>query len=83
MSMLARTPEQLGQALRRARKEAGLSQTQLAERCGLWQETISRIEGGSPGTRLDTMMEICAALELEIVIGPRSRGNSDYLADTQ
>lgn len=82
MSDLARTPGQFGQILRRARKNAGLSQSALAERCGLWQETISKIEGGSPGSRLETVMEICAALDLEITIGQRTRGNTDYLADT-
>jgi len=82
MSTLARTPRQFGQALRRVRKNTGLSQSDLAGRCGLWQETISKIEGGSPGSRLETVMEICAALDLEIVIRQRTKGNSDYLADT-
>ncbi len=34
MSDLARTPGQFGQVLRRARKNAGFSQSDLAERCG-------------------------------------------------
>lgn len=82
MTILARTPKQIGQALRRERKKAGLNQTDLAERCGLWQETISKIEGGSPGSRLETVMEICAALNLEIVVRKRTKGDTDYLTDT-
>jgi len=82
MSALARTPEQFGQVLRRVRKDTGISQSDLAERSGLWQETISKIEGGSPGSRLETVMEICAALDLEIVIRRRTKGSSDYLVDT-
>jgi len=82
MSAIARTPRQIGQALRRVRKNTGLSQSDLAGRSGLWQETISKIEGGSPGSRVETVMEICAALDLEIVIRPRTKGNADHLADT-
>jgi len=82
MDILTRTPKQFGQAIRRARKSVGLSQSELAERCGLWQETLSKIEGGAPGTRLDSVIEICAALDLEIVVRQRTKGDNDYLEET-
>lgn len=81
MANLSRTPKQLGQVLRRARKDAGLSQKGLANRCGMWQETISKIESGSSGAKISTIMEICAALDLEIMVTERSKGSSDYLAN--
>ncbi len=82
MEILARTPNQLGQALRRARKQNGLSQQALAEKCGLWQETISKIERGLPGARIETILQITAALDLEIVVRQRTRGTTDYLRET-
>lgn len=73
MPELARTPSQIGNAIRRARRTQALSQAQLGERAGLRQETISLIEHGNPATRLDTMLAVFAALDLELQIAPRSK----------
>jgi len=82
MDQLARTPNDIGNALRKARKQQALSQQALASKSGVWQETISKIENGSPGTRLETIFDLCAALNLEIVIAQRSTGSTDFLEDT-
>jgi len=82
MDQLARTPNDIGNALRKARKQQELSQQALANKSGVWQETISKIENGSPGTRLETIFDLCAALNLEIVIAERSKGTTDFLEDT-
>lgn len=74
MHGLARTPTQLGALVRRQRKQLGLSQSALGERVGLRQETISLIENGNPATRLDTMLQLLAALDLEFRVAGRSRG---------
>lgn len=71
----ARTPKQLGNLVRRYRKRLGLSQGDLGDRTGLRQATISQIEAGHPGARLDTLLKIIATLELEIRVGPRSKGS--------
>ncbi|GKX34143.1 MAG: transcriptional regulator [Rhizobiaceae bacterium MnEN-MB40S] len=71
MQQTARTSKQLGSIIRRARKAAGLSQTALGEKAGVWQETVSRIETGQASTRVDTIVDILAALQLEIEIRPR------------
>lgn len=73
MHDLARTPKQIGAHIRRHRKRQGLSQRELGDRTGLRQETISLIENGNAATRLDTMLTILAALELEFRICARSR----------
>jgi HTH-type transcriptional regulator/antitoxin HipB len=75
MSDLARTPKQIGNVIRRARKRRGWNQTQLGERAGLRQETISQIESGNPATKLETILAILAALDLEFRIVPRSKGD--------
>lgn len=82
MNQLARTPNDVGNALRLARKKQKLSQQALATRSGIWQETISKIENGSPGTRLETIFDLCAALNLEVAITDRSTGSTDFLEDT-
>ncbi|WP_407658042.1 helix-turn-helix domain-containing protein [Hypericibacter terrae] len=46
----------------------------LAEKTGLRQETISLIETGNPATKLDTILSVLAALDLELRIAPRSKG---------
>jgi HTH-type transcriptional regulator/antitoxin HipB len=72
MDQIARTPEQMGAAVRRRRKQMALSQEELGERIRLRQATISKLEAGAPGTRLKTLLDALAALGLEIVIRPRT-----------
>jgi HTH-type transcriptional regulator/antitoxin HipB len=81
MADLARNPKQIGNLIRRARKRLGWSQTQLGERAGLRQETISLIEAGNPATKLDTILAVLAALDLEFLIGPRSKGQAATIED--
>lgn len=76
MAGLARNPRQIGNLVRRARRQRGWSQTLLGEKAGLRQETISLIENGNPATRLDTILAVLAALDLEFEIGPRSKGHA-------
>jgi len=75
MSDLARTPKQIGTIIRRNRKRLGLSQSGLGERAGLRQETISLIENGNSATRVDTLLAVLAALDLEFRIAARSRSS--------
>jgi HTH-type transcriptional regulator/antitoxin HipB len=70
---LARSPDQIGAIIRRNRKRMGLSQSELGERAGLRQETISLIETGNPATRIDTVLAILAALDLEFQVTARGR----------
>lgn len=74
MSDLARDPNQIGNLIRRARKRQGLSQQALGNKVGLRQETISLIETGNPATRLETLLAVLAALDLELQIAARSKG---------
>ena len=81
MNYLARTPADIGHALRRARKKDRLTQRELASKSGVWQETISKIENGSPGAKLETIFDICAALDLELVVNNRSKGSTEFLEE--
>lgn len=81
MSNLARDPKQIGNQVRRARKKRGLSQQGLGAKVGLRQATISLIENGNPATKLETILAVLAALELEFRIAPRSSGWGQKVED--
>lgn len=74
MDQIARTPKQIGNALRRRRRTLDLTQKGLGDKTTLRQATISTMEKGEPGTQLRTLFDVLAALDLEIVIRPRTKG---------
>jgi transcriptional regulator with XRE-family HTH domain len=51
--------------LREAREAAGLTQTELADRAGVRQATISQIELGTSRIDLNVLNRLCDALGLE------------------
>ena len=78
---IARTEKQLGAILRRVRKQAGLSQSELGKNIHLRQGTVSRLEGGAPAIQLRTLMEALAALNLELVVRARSQATAADIED--
>ena len=78
---IARTEKQLGAILRRARKQQGLTQGRLGGHVHLRQGTVSRLEAGEPAVQLRTLMEALAALNLELVVRPRSQGSAADIED--
>ena len=81
MTQLARTPKQLGEVLRRYRTLANLNQSQVAAKAGLRQATISQIEGGHSATRIETICATLAALDLELLVVPRSKSSSQEIVN--
>lgn len=81
MEQIARDEKQLGAILRRARRQAGLSQSELRDRIYLRQGTISRLEGGAPAVQLRTLIAVLSALDLELVVRPRSVGSASEIED--
>jgi HTH-type transcriptional regulator / antitoxin HipB len=71
---LARSPKQFGSLIHNARTRRKLTQQALADLVGTGQKTISRIENGHEGTKLDTIFSLMAALDLEMHLTPRSKG---------
>jgi len=58
--------QQLGQALRAARKQLGLTQSQLALAAGVGVRFIVDLEAGKPTLRLETVLRVIEALGGEI-----------------
>ncbi len=72
LHLIARTPQQAGAAIRRIRRKHELTQAQLGTRMHVRQATVSKLESGEPATQLRILMDALAALDLELVIRPRS-----------
>jgi transcriptional regulator with XRE-family HTH domain len=62
-----RTREQLAANLRRHRKRLGLTQEQLADACDLHPTSIGLLERRKRSPRLDTLVALSRALQLDSV----------------
>ena len=65
--------EFIAEEFTKARKAMGISQRELAQRCGLPQSTVGRIEAGLVVPNLLTLAKIAEALQLEISVRPKER----------
>jgi transcriptional regulator with XRE-family HTH domain len=61
-----------GLLLREARSAAGLTQRALAERAGVPQPTVARIESGAVVPRLDTLDRLLRWCDRELTTVPRA-----------
>lgn len=64
--MSIRTPGELGEALRAARRQLGLTQPQLALAAGVGVRFIVDLEAGKPTVRLEHVLRVIEALGGEI-----------------
>ena len=78
---IVRTPAQLGASLRMRRRELGFSQGDVAGRINARQATVSSVESGAADARLSTLMDLLAALNLELVLRPRDASGRPDIED--
>jgi HTH-type transcriptional regulator/antitoxin HipB len=76
MEQIVRTSEQLGSFIQRRRRQLAMSQQQLADKIGMRQPTISELETSARQTRTGTLLSTLAALDLELVIRPRTKSSA-------
>ncbi|RCK52317.1 XRE family transcriptional regulator [Thalassospira profundimaris] len=81
MKITARTPDQIGNALRRVRKAKGMTQKDVSARTNLRVATISSLENGDPGTQMRTVISVLAALDLEFVVQDRIQESQPSIED--
>ena len=55
------------------RQRLGLTQQEVADRTGLKQEAIARLEAGKRMPRFDTLLRVSNSLNLDITVSPRSK----------
>lgn len=81
MDTIARTPQQLGAAIKRHRRHQNLTQGDLGEKMHARQATVSKLEAGGPATQLRILTDALAALDLELVIRPHTRVSAQAIED--
>lgn len=64
-------PQQLAPILRALRRQAGLSQADLAARLGVTHQAISALEQRPEAATLERLMRVLAVLKVDIVLSPR------------
>jgi ribosome-binding protein aMBF1 (putative translation factor) len=67
----------VGRRIAERRTAIGLSQRELAARCGTTQSAIARLEGGGTPPRLSTLVRIARALDCDLVVALRPREEPD------
>ena len=82
MDTIVRTPKQVGDAIKRLRRLRNLTQEALGQKIHARQATISKLEAGEPATQLRIFIDTLAALDLELVIQPRSKVSPDEIEDS-
>lgn len=70
---MLKSNSQIGAMIRRARKNAGLKQSDLASLIGTPQSHLSKIENGKTDVLVSTLTEIARNLNSELVMVPQSR----------
>ena len=79
--IIARTAGHLGAIVRRIRKSRQLTQDGLAALMSVRQATISKLEEGIPTIHLGTLMDALSALDLELVVRPRTKRDKQEIED--
>jgi HTH-type transcriptional regulator/antitoxin HipB len=77
MDMIARTPKQVGAAVRRYRRLRDMTQAALGKKMRARQATVSKLESGEPATQLRVLLDALAALHLELVVRPRTAASPE------
>lgn len=65
------TAQQLGQLLRAARKQRGLTQAEVGARLGLSQNRVSHLESHADELSIKQLLTWCAVVGLELNVAPR------------
>lgn len=81
-NMAIRTSRALGAAVKARRLELGWSQAKLADQLRVQRQWVIRLEAGSNGAEVGTVLRALAALGLSIVVGNEPGEGSGKSAPT-
>jgi len=77
MNKFIRSSKELGAAIRMVRKAKNLRQVDVAQKASIRQALVSDLETGATTARLDTVIKVLAALDLDLSIIPRQKAEFD------
>jgi HTH-type transcriptional regulator/antitoxin HipB len=66
-----RTPQQLAPLLRALRRQAGLTQADVAGQLGVSRQAVSELENRPESATFERLMKLCAVLGVAIALQPR------------
>lgn len=69
---IVRAPQQLGPLIRALRKQAGLTQANVAGQLGVTRQAVSELENRPESATFGRLMRLCAVLGVEIALQPRA-----------
>jgi len=77
MGKIIRNNKDLGEAIRLARRNEGLRQVDLALKASVRQALVSELENSATMAKLDTVIRMVAALDMDLSIVPRKKAKFD------
>ncbi len=77
MGNIIRSNKDLGAAIRRTRKNMDLRQVDVAQKASVRQALVSDLENGVTTAKLDTVIRVLAALDMDLSIVPRRKAGFD------
>ena len=57
----------VGEAIKKARKEQGITQMDLADACNFEKQNMQRLESGRTNPTIKTLLKIARALDIELI----------------
>jgi len=66
-----KSPNDIGNAVRKKRKEDGLTLADASALCGVGYRFLSDLENGKPTVELGKTLQVISGLGLEVRIGPK------------
>lgn len=77
MGKVIRNNKDFGEAIRRTRKNKDLRQVDVAKKASVRQALVSELENGTTTAKLDTVIRVLAALDMDLSIVPRRKTEFD------
>ncbi len=77
MGNIIRSNLDLGAAIRLARKKLDLRQVDVAQKASIRQALVSDLENGVTTAKLDTVIRVLAALDMDLSVVPRRKAEFD------
>ena len=74
--MLIHSPSELAKIVYSQRKQQKLNQSEVGDKVGLKQTTLSKFETHPDHTQLATLFRILSALDLEIHVNPKQKAKN-------
>jgi len=80
MDRIIRSNNDLGAAIRLARKAKNWRQVDVAKKASVRQALVSELESGATTAKLDTIVRVLAALDLDMTVVSRRKASFDPTA---